>query len=129
MVNACFKRCRLSSFAFGINFRLVKSFWSSFLKLLILLGLAISFNSIVVVAAEASTCQQLNHHEICLVKLKRSAKYYWEYRAVISVDGQKQPLEIYNCRDRLHTNRYKNIVPFRDDGVGKLVCRLYAKLR
>lgn len=127
MVDALCKRGSLSSSAFSLNSKLVKSFWSSFLKLIILFGLAISFNLAVVVGVEASTCRQLNHHSICLVKIKRSAKNYWEYRAVISIDGKKQPLEIYNCRDRLLSNRYKNVVPFSDDGVGEFVCKLYNK--
>lgn len=127
MVDALFERCSLCSFAFSFNSRLVKSLWSSFLKIIVLSYLTISFNLVVVVSAEASTCRQLNDHSICILKIKRSAKYYWEYRAVISVDGKKKPLEIYNCRDRITTNRYKAVVPFTKDGVGELVCSLYAK--
>ena len=127
MVDAFFQRDRLSDFAFDRHFRLVKFIRSSFLKLLILVYLAIFFNLIFTFTAEASTCRKLDRHNICIVKLKRSAKYYWEYRAVISVDGQKKPLEIYNCRDRFKTNRYRDVVPFSNDGIGELVCSLYAK--
>lgn len=127
MVDAFFQRCCLSYFAFDRDFRLVKSIHSSFLKLVILFCLAIYLELLAIVPAEASTCRQLNHHEVCIVKLKRSAKYYWEYRAVISVDGKKKPLEIYNCRDRLKTNRHRDVVPFSQDGIGELVCSLYDK--
>ena len=127
MVDALFQRCCLSCFTFDRYPRLVKSIRSSFIKLLILFCLAIYLNLLAIVPAEASTCRQLARHNVCIIKLKRSAKYYWEYRAVISVDGKKKPLEIYNCRDRLKTNRDKDVVPFSQDGIGELVCSLYAK--
>ena len=127
MVDAFLQCDRLSDSAFNRYSKLVEFIWSSFLKLLILVYLAISFNLIFILTAQASTCQNLDNRTVCIITLKRSAKYYWEYRAVISVDGQKKPLEIYNCRDRFKTNRYGDIVPFSNDGISQLVCSLYAK--
>ncbi len=127
MVDALVKCFSLYSSAFSLSFRLVKSFWTSFVKILILFLLTLSFNLAIVVSAEASTCRQLDNHSICIVSIKRSAKYYWEYRAAISVDGQKKPVEIYNCRDRLKINYHKTVVPFATNGVGELICSLYTK--
>ena len=127
MVNDLFKCFNLHSSTFSLSSRLVKSFWSSLLKILILLLLASFFNLTNVVSAQASTCRQLDNHSICIVSIKRSAKYYWEYRAAISVDGRKQPVEIYNCRDRLKINYHKTVVPFATNGVGELICSLYTK--
>ncbi|MDJ0634227.1 MAG: hypothetical protein QNJ34_13640 [Xenococcaceae cyanobacterium MO_188.B29] len=77
--------------------------------------------------AEAATCRQLGNHSICILSIKRSAKYYWEYRAAISIDGQKKPVEIYNCRDRIKINYHKTVVPFANNDAGELICSLYAK--
>ena len=54
----------------------------------------------VALPAEASVCRNYQGREICIVDIKRSAKNYWEYRVILSVGGVKQPLEVYNCRDR-----------------------------
>ena len=127
MVDALVKCFSLYSSAFSLSSRLVKSFWPSFVKILIIFLLTLSFSLATVVPAEASTCRQLGNHSICILSIKRSAKYYWEYRAAISIDGQKKPVEIYNCRDRLKINYHKTVVPFTNDGVGELICSLYAK--
>ena len=103
------------------------SLTKTFFKIVILGCLILVLNLIVADFAKAATCRQLGGHSFCLVTIKRSAKNYWEYRAVISVDGQKQPLEIYNCRDRTKIDHHKMIIPFADDGVGELVCSLYRK--
>ena len=127
MVHALLKCLSLYSSPFILKFRLVKFLWSSFLKTLILFSLALSFNLTIVVAAEASTCRQLSNHRVCILSLKRSAKYYWEYRAAISIDGQKKPIEIYNCRERIKINYHKTVVPFAQDGTGEFVCSLYKR--
>lgn len=48
----------------------------------------------------ALKCQTLDQHQVCLESIKRSAKYFWEYRAVVSVDGQIRPEQRYDCRPR-----------------------------
>jgi hypothetical protein len=45
-------------------------------------------------------CRHYNHHEICVLSIKRSAKNYWEYLASVRVDGVKRPIERYDCRNR-----------------------------
>jgi hypothetical protein len=47
-----------------------------------------------------SVCRHYNHHEICVVSIKRSAKNYWEYLASVRVDGVKRPIERFDCRNR-----------------------------
>ena len=87
--------------------------------------------------ANAATCQEIRGKQVCLLKLKRSAKYYYEYRATISIDGRKQPERFYDCRDlnksstrrdRYYTEPNGTKVYFRkDDPLAKSVCRLYKK--
>jgi hypothetical protein len=79
--------------------------------------------------AKAEMCRIRDGHQVCILKLKRSAKNYWEYRATISIDGQKQSAkEIYNCRDRTLTRQGKYPIPFKPDSPGVLVCSLFQKL-
>ena len=78
--------------------------------------------------ANAEMCSKRDGHQVCILKLKRSAKYYWEYRATVSIDGQKQRnQEIYNCRDRTLTRKGKYPIPFKSNGPGELVCNLFQK--
>ncbi len=51
--------------------------------------------------AEASAsilCREVAGREICVESIKRSAKYVWEYRVVLSVEGQVRPVKRYDCR-------------------------------
>jgi hypothetical protein len=74
--------------------------------------------------AQASTCQQWQDHTICFVQIKRSAKYSWEYRAQVTIDGVKQPPTVYNCRTRQATPKNGKPQPFTEDGAGALICQL-----
>ena len=76
--------------------------------------------------AHAAFCRTVNNHEICLLSVKRSAKNYWEYRASVSIDGEKSPIEVYNCRDRTRTQRAGSKHLFQPDGAGPLICNLFA---
>jgi hypothetical protein len=76
--------------------------------------------------AEAAMCRQDNGKEVCILKLKRSAKNYWEYRAKVSFDGKEQDnIEVYNCRDRTITRKSKYFIPFKPDSLGELVCKVF----
>lgn len=77
--------------------------------------------------AEAAFCRNINNQNICILQIKRSAKYYWEYRATISIDGKKRPIEIYNCRTHSVIRSDHKIVPFQPNGVGELICSRFAK--
>ena len=78
--------------------------------------------------ANAEMCRDRNGQQICILRLKRSAKNYWEYRARVSIDGEKQrDKEIYNCRDRTLTRKGKYPIPFKPNSPGELVCGLFQK--
>ena len=77
--------------------------------------------------AEAAFCRQSSNGLICIVSIKRSAKNYWEYRASVSINGIKRPIEVYNCRDRIRIRKDGDVVPFESDGAGELICRFFPK--
>ncbi|WP_293338098.1 hypothetical protein [Microcoleus sp. CAWBG58] len=77
--------------------------------------------------AEASVCHNYEGSQICIVDIKRSAKNYWEYRVILSVDGEKQPLEVYNCRDRTTVKKDGTMLAFGENNPGEIVCRLFNK--
>jgi hypothetical protein len=96
----------------------IKLFW------LLLLVFWLGFTPV----ANAQMCRNNDGHQVCILKLKRSAKNYWEYRATVSIDGQKQRAkEIYNCRNRTLTRKGKYPIPFKPNSPGKLVCSLFRK--
>ena len=81
-------------------------------------------------SAQTHACYESNGHEICLESLRRSAQRYWEYRTVISVDGKRQPLEFYNCRDRTRTlSSDGSTIPFLTNKTGDWVCRVFEPAR
>lgn len=93
----------------GIFFLLTLAFWLGFTTL-----------------AEAAMCRQDNGQEVCILKLKRSAKNHWEYRAKVSFDGKEQNnLEVYNCRDHTITRKGKYPSPFKPNSLGELVCKIF----
>lgn len=108
---------------FGQNC-LGKAFFLEYFSYLFLLILV--FWLITIPAIEAATCTNIAGKQVCLQQIKRSAKYYWEYRVALSVDAQKQPLRVYNCRDRYYLLPDRTQVYYQqNDQLGKLVCRLY----
>ncbi|MDB9314752.1 hypothetical protein PN462_16685 [Spirulina sp. CS-785/01] len=74
--------------------------------------------------AKAAICRTVGEHHICLLDIQRSAKYYWQYWVIAQVDGEKQPKAVYNCRTSRRTTSTGKTVPFAENGVGELVCRL-----
>ncbi|MCT7985612.1 hypothetical protein NG796_20270 [Laspinema sp. A4] len=74
--------------------------------------------------AQALVCRTLGDRSVCIVQIQRSAKYHWEYRVALRLDGVDQPLERYNCRDRIRVQGNGTRVSFEPDGVGDLICRL-----
>ncbi|MEO1429255.1 MAG: hypothetical protein AAFS12_06410 [Cyanobacteria bacterium J06632_19] len=93
---------------------------------LVLISLNIIF-SFAFPANAAPTCRDFNGHEVCILNIKRSAKRYWNYRTTISIDGKKQPTEIYNCRGEFKIQKNGKIVRFGEDGVGNLICQFFKK--
>ena len=88
---------------------------------LLLLGLSL----LAVPPVEAkSFCRPISDRSICILSIKRSAKNYWEYRAVVSVDGVARPIEVYNCRDRLRVRQDGKVMQFEPQGPGEVICNL-----
>ena len=81
----------------------------------------------VALPADASVCRNYQGSEICIVDIKRSAKNYWEYRVILSVDGVKQPLEVYNCRDRTTVKKDGTVLNFGQNNPGEIVCGFFNK--
>ena len=101
------------------------SVWWVIVTLLLILPFAVWLFNFTTANPNSNTCRTFTGHEICINSIRRSAQRYWEYRAVVSIDGKKQPLEIYNCRDR---NRILasdgTIVPFLTGKTGDWICTL-----
>jgi hypothetical protein len=73
----------------------------------------------------SQACRVFNQHEVCAVSIRRSAARYWEYRAVVDIDGVRQPLELYNCRDRTRALASDGtLIPFLTGKTGDWICQL-----
>ncbi len=75
--------------------------------------------------AAAPICKEIDQHQVCIREIKRSAKNYWEYWAIVDVDGHRRPKETYNCRDRVLIDTDNILVPFEREFTGDFVCQLY----
>jgi hypothetical protein len=69
----------------------------------------------------------VNGHEVCIQRIKRSAKSYWQYQARVAVDGEQRPMELYDCRDRLRLPADGTIIPYWQDEAVDVVCSLFRK--
>ncbi|MGK7940563.1 MAG: hypothetical protein AB4062_10530 [Crocosphaera sp.] len=94
------------------------------LKIILILGIIIINWVVIIPSAEAKFCRQINGHQICILKIKRSAKNHWEYRASVKIDQEIRPIEIYDCRQGYRITKTGDIIPFQSDQVGDLICRL-----
>ncbi|MGM3307308.1 hypothetical protein ACSQ6I_15265 [Anabaena sp. WFMT] len=94
-----------------------------YLVILLLLIFSVSCTS----PALANVCRHYNGHEICILSIKRSAKKYWEYRAAVSVDGVKTPVEIYNCHAKFKVNKDKTLTQFKENSPGEMICSFFQK--
>ncbi|NEQ43967.1 MAG: hypothetical protein F6K00_10575 [Leptolyngbya sp. SIOISBB] len=78
--------------------------------------------------AHARSCYHRGGHDICLERVQRSAKYHWRYRVEATIDGQRQPLTRYDCRDRTHTflkgPQKGRPQKFTSAGIGDKLCQL-----
>ncbi|MGB3509539.1 MAG: hypothetical protein WBA93_09885 [Microcoleaceae cyanobacterium] len=96
-------------------------------KYFILLIVLLIFLFAVTPPAAASFCRNYNGNKICILSIKRSAKNYWEYRAEVSINGRRKPLEIYNCHTEEKIQKDGKIVKFQPNGAGKLICNVLNK--
>jgi len=75
--------------------------------------------------AFASVCHNYDRHQICILSISRSAKNYWEYRATVSVNGVKRPIEVYNCREQVRIQQGGTVLPFEQKGPGEMICSFF----
>ena len=68
-------------------------------------------------------CRTVADHQVCILKITRSAKYYWEYRAVVKVDSNRRPLGRYNCRTYDYIDRQGQ--RRADDVAAQVICSLF----
>ncbi|MDJ0554275.1 MAG: hypothetical protein QNJ68_07535 [Microcoleaceae cyanobacterium MO_207.B10] len=97
------------------------------LKYITLSIILLIFFGTVAPTAAASFCRNYNGNNICILRIKRSAKNHWEYRAEVSINGRRKPVEIYNCRTEEKIQKNGKIVKFQPNGVGKLICSVLNK--
>ncbi|MBE9056467.1 MULTISPECIES: hypothetical protein [Sphaerospermopsis] len=77
--------------------------------------------------ALATVCRNYQGQEICILSIKRSAKKYWEYRASVSINGKKTPMEVYNCRGKFKVNKDGNVTQFKGNSPGEMICSFFNK--
>ena len=95
---------------------------------LIFLGLfLIIINSFFISPVVASTCRNYDQDLICILSIKRSAKYYWRYRTEISINGIKKPMTIYDCRQKMKIAKNGSLTPFSQNGIENLICKTLNK--
>ncbi|MEM6253762.1 MAG: hypothetical protein AAF821_12650 [Cyanobacteria bacterium P01_D01_bin.156] len=75
------------------------------------------------VAQAAPLCRTVANHQICILKITRSAKHYWEYRAIVKIDQQRRPMGRYNCRTGSYLNRQGKSTP-KDLGT-QVICSFF----
>ena len=99
--------------------------WWAVVVVMLALPFAVWLMSFATQPSLSNACRSFGGHQVCIQNIRRSAQRYWEYRTVVSVDGIKQPLELYNCRDRVRTLvRDGSIVPFVTGKTGDWVCQI-----
>ncbi|MEM7795397.1 MAG: hypothetical protein AAF579_13235 [Cyanobacteria bacterium P01_C01_bin.118] len=74
-------------------------------------------------AQAAPLCRTVNNQQVCVLKITRSAKYYWEYRAVVEVDNFRRPMGRYDCRTKDYVN--KNGQRTAEDVGAQVICSFF----
>ncbi|MGB3239328.1 MAG: hypothetical protein WBB29_13600 [Geitlerinemataceae cyanobacterium] len=78
--------------------------------------------------SEPLVCREDNSHQVCILRIKRSAKKYWEYRASVSIDGEKRPIEIYDCRTQVVVRSDGTNILFGEIDPSEIVCSFFDNL-
>jgi hypothetical protein len=75
--------------------------------------------------AQGCVCDQRNGQQICVERIQRSAKKYWEYRVQLTVNGVAQPLVFYNCYQQKKSQDRGAWVDLVEDKIDRLACSLF----
>ena len=78
---------------------------------------------VVPTAQAAPLCRTVNNQQVCVLKITRSAKYYWEYRAVVNVDDVRRPMGRYDCRTRNYVGQ--NGKRIEEDVGAQVICSFF----
>jgi len=97
-----------------------RSIFSALFSGLLILGIM----GVIVSPVEAAplVCHQYQGHEVCIERIKRSGRNYWEYLVKLRIDQDSQPFERYDCRYRQRIDREGFIEPFKTNDVGEFIC-------
>ncbi len=77
----------------------------------------------IAVPVQAATCRTFKDEVICIEKIKRSAKYPWEYRVSLSRNQQKQDSVLYNCHNKVTILKNGIRQPFTEKDLGDFICQ------
>ncbi|MGB2925377.1 MAG: hypothetical protein WBB82_08750 [Limnothrix sp.] len=110
---------------FRYAYCVVTATWRKMLLRFISLSL-FCYLSLPVAAVSAATCHAEAGQEVCLVSIKRSAKYFWEYRAVLKIDGKKQAAQKFDCRTT--TPKKQGDRPSVEKNRHQFVCNVISRL-
>jgi hypothetical protein len=95
--------------------------------LLKLLAIGLTIWLLALAPARAEFCRTIEGQRICILDIKRSAKNYWQYQALVSINGATKGRASYDCRERLITDPDGNLSSFRLHPEGRVVCSLYRR--
>ncbi|OKH51257.1 hypothetical protein NIES30_03055 [Phormidium tenue NIES-30] len=72
-------------------------------------------------SAASVLCRDVEGQEVCIETIKRSAKYTWEYRVVVSIDGKSRPVKRYDCRRTTGADR-ELAMPYFESALRQFIC-------
>lgn len=82
---------------------------------------------IIISPLSAVFCRTVDGHQLCILEIQRSAKNHWEYRAIVRIDGQTQPKQVYDCQDRVRIQPNGEIFAFQRLDGGDLICSFFRR--
>ncbi len=83
--------------------------------------------SLMALPAQASFCKSINNQKVCILRIDRSAKKYWEYQVQLSVDQVTQPVAIYNCLENWWLPPNGRWQKFTNESVSAMACSLFRR--
>ncbi|MBD1873984.1 hypothetical protein H6F75_10850 [Nodosilinea sp. FACHB-131] len=66
-------------------------------------------------------CRNVEGQQVCIETIKRSAKYTWEYRVVVSINGKSRPVKRYDCRQPTGADR-ELATPYFEAALRQFIC-------
>jgi hypothetical protein len=98
---------------------------NSILRIAVISFFWLTVNLIIVAPAQAAHCRTVKGQPVCITSIKRSAKFYWQYRATLSIAGKNQPPANYDCRSRAIIDEYNTALSFKRTDPAAVVCDLF----